>query len=291
MFATLAKNPSDIPFALLYLLEPGGASARLATHSGLNESGTDVAPSRIDFAGSEASPVWPVKEVAESGSLRVVPVPASSALPMGLSHQRITMAVALPVTARANEQPWGVLVAGVNPARPLDSEYRTFFGLVAGQLATAIQNAQAAEEERRRAEQLAELDRAKTTFFSNVSHELRTPLTLMMGPIEDLLRKARDESQDRDTIEVVHRNCLRMLKLVNALLDFSRIEAGRLEPSCEPTDLAAYTAELAGAFRASAERAGLRFTVDCAPLEKPVPVDRDMWEKICLLYTSPSPRD
>src|SRR5205823_5589603 len=145
------------------------------------------------------------KEVAESGSLRVVPAPASAALPPGLSDQPITMAVALPVTARATERPWGVFVAGVNPARPLDTEYRTFFGLVAGQLATAIQNAQAIEEERRRAEQLAELDRAKTTFFSNVSHELRTPLTLMMGPIEDLLRKALEESPPRDgqTLAVV----------------------------------------------------------------------------------------
>jgi len=280
VFTTLAKNRSDAPFALLYQLEPDGGSARLAIHSGLVDAVPEVAPSRIVFP-ADAAP-WPVKEVADSGSLRVIAVPASTALPPGLSGQPITVAVALPVAARAADRPWGVLVAGVNPARPLDVEYRTFFGLVADQLATAIQNAKLAEEERQRAEQLAELDRAKTTFFSNVSHELRTPLTLMMGPIEDLLRKAREEVPpgDLDTLAVVHRNCLRLLKLVNTLLDFSRIEAGRLEPHCEPTDLAAFTAELAGAFRASAERAGLRFTVDCEPLVSLVPVDRDMWEKI-----------
>jgi signal transduction histidine kinase len=283
VFTTLAKNSSDVPFALLYLLEPDGLSARLVIQSGLTGAFAEVAPAHMVFAA--AGVPWPVKEVADSGSLRVIPVPASTALPPGLSGQPITLAVALPVAARAADRPWGVLVAGVNPARPLDVEYRTFFGLVADQLATAIQNAQSAEEERQRAEQLAELDRAKTTFFSNVSHELRTPLTLMMGPIEDLLRKAREVREeapvdDLDTLTVVHRNCLRLLKLVNTLLDFSRIEAGRLEPSCEPTDLAAFTAELAGAFRASAERAGLRFSVDCEPLVSLVPVDRDMWEKI-----------
>ena len=143
----------------------------------------------------------------------------------------------------------------------------------------AIANARAYEEERKRAEALAEIDRAKTAFFSNVSHEFRTPLTLMLGPLEDELR---ENSKGRERIEIAHRNSLRLLKLVNTLLDFARIEAGRIEAVYEPTDLAAATAELASVFRSAIEKAGLRLVVDCPPLPEEVYVDREMWEKIVL---------
>lgn len=73
-----------------------------------------------------------------------------------------------------------------------------------------------------------------------------------------------------------------MLKLVNTLLDFSRIEAGRTQGNYEPTDLATYTAELASLFRSTVEQAGLQLTVDCPPLAEPIYVDREMWEKIVL---------
>ncbi len=157
--------------------------------------------------------------------------------------------------------------------------------LLAGQVATAVTNARAYEEERQRAEALAELDRAKTAFFSNVSHEFRTPLTLMLGPVEDVLAEPDDRAAaaaQRERLEVVHRNGLRLQKLVNTLLDFSRIEAGRVQAVYEPTDLAAFTADLASNFRSACEKAGLDLTVDCPPLPEPVYVDREMWEKVVL---------
>jgi PAS domain S-box-containing protein len=132
-------------------------------------------------------------------------------------------------------------------------------------------------------ERLQELDRAKTAFFSNVSHEFRTPLTLMMGPLEDLLAESNGlRKEDHERLLIAHRNSLRLLKLVNSLLDFARIEAGRIQASYEPADIAAFTAELASVFRSAIERAGLKLVVDCPPLSEPAYIDREMWEKIVL---------
>jgi signal transduction histidine kinase len=188
----------------------------------------------------------------------------------------------LPLATPGQARLAGVLVTGVSPRRALDDEYRGFFELVAGHSAGAIADARAYEAERRRAEALAELDRAKTAFFSNVSHEFRTPLTLMLGPLEDLRGAPAVPADVRERLDLIQRNGVRLLKLVNALLDFSRIEAGRVEAVYEPTDLAAYTAELASVFRSAVERAGLRLVIQCRPLSAPVYVDRAMWEKVVL---------
>ncbi|MDZ7967369.1 MAG: ATP-binding protein [Nostoc sp. DedSLP03] len=147
-----------------------------------------------------------------------------------------------------------------------------------------VRESAAREQERQRAESLAELDRAKTLFFSNVSHEFRTPLTLLLAPLSDALSDSANPlpQEQQKRLEIAHRNSLRLLKLVNTLLDFSRIEAGRMEAVYKPTDLALYTTELASVFRSAIERAGLRLAVDCPSLPEPVYVDREMWEKIVL---------
>ncbi len=173
------------------------------------------------------------------------------------------------------------LIVGLNSQRPFDDQYRVFLELVADQLGTALANARAYEEERGRAEALARLDRAKTVFFSNVSHEFRTPLTLMLGPTEEALASP-ERVLAGDALDMVHRNELRLLKLVNTLLDFSRIEAGRSDARYVPTDLSHFTAEIASTFRSAFTHAGVDFTVECPPLSQPVFVDREMWEKIVL---------
>jgi signal transduction histidine kinase len=127
---------------------------------------------------------------------------------------------------------------------------------------------------------LGELDAAKTAFFSNVSHEFRTPLTLMLGPLEDLLAHGTLTGEQRERVQLAHDHALRLLKLVNALLDFSRIEAGRLNAAYAPLDLATFTAELAGMFQSAGEKAGVRLVIDCPAMSEPAFVDRDMWEKI-----------
>jgi signal transduction histidine kinase len=129
---------------------------------------------------------------------------------------------------------------------------------------------------------LGDLDRAKTAFFSNVSHEFRTPLTLMLGPLEDALADATAalSPSQATRIRAAHDGALRLLKLVNALLDFSRLEAGRMKAAYAPLDIAEFTAELTAMFQSAIEKTELRLVIDCPKLSELPWVDRDMWEKI-----------
>jgi PAS domain S-box-containing protein len=142
----------------------------------------------------------------------------------------------------------------------------------------------------RQREELAKLDVLKTQFFANISHEFRTPLTLILGPLEDALANTHGvlPMGAARSLSTSHRNALRLLKLVNTMLDFSRIEAGRVQAFYQPVDLAALTSELASNFRSLCEKAGLRLIVQCATLspDEPAYVDRDMWEKIVLNLVS-----
>ena len=280
---TLADNPHDVPFALFYLADAEGQRLTLAGSIGLARA-TPASPVVVDIQDGKGP--WPFLQAVTTG--RAVEVDDLAGrfgpLPGGAWPEPSRRAVVLPMARPGQAQLAGFVVAGVSPRRPLDDGYRGFLDLLAGQVATAIANARAYEEERSRAERLAELDRAKIAFFSNVSHEFRTPLTLMLGPVEDILAKPEGgmPPEDRALLEVVNRNGLRLLRLVNTLLDFSRIEAGRVRASYQPTDLAALTADLASVFRSACERAGLGLAVDCPPLAEPVFVDREMWEKVVL---------
>lgn len=281
-----SENPHDLPFLLLYLLD-GTDTAKLAGMTGLEQSST-ASPPQIDLHDPHA--LWPLGQVNRTGQRVDVlnSIDRFGPLPGGAWPESPERAVVLPLANPAQNQLAGFMVAGISPRRPFDDGYSGFLDLLAGQIATSITSARAYEEERKRAEALAELDQAKTTFFSNVSHEFRTPLTLMLGPVEDTLSDPELPltASQRNRLEVAHRNSLRLLKLVNSLLDFSRIEAGRIQAVYQPTDLAEFTAELASNFRSACEKAGLALTVNSSPLAQPVFVDRDMWEKIVLNLVS-----
>ena len=277
--AALGDQQKDVSFALIYLFE-GEDSARLAGSIGLPDS-TALAPECI--RSGETSVAWKMDAVLQGRPLSLDKLEALQ-LPGGAWPEPSTTVMLLPLSKGGHERPRGFLVAGASPRREFDDKYREFFELLAGGVASAIANAEAHDEERRRAEALAELDRVKTAFFSNVSHEFRTPLTLLLGPLEELLTKKGVglDAADWTQLDLAHRNSLRLLRLVNALLDFSRIEAGRSQAAYEPTDLAQLTGELASVFRSAIERAGMRLVIDCPPLPEPVYIDRDMWEKIVL---------
>ncbi|MFE5396182.1 SpoIIE family protein phosphatase [Streptomyces sp. NPDC056568] len=274
----LNGNRRDLPFTLTYLLEDDG-SAQLADATGL-AGGHPAAPATLPADGSG---LWPVAAPTrgESVLMSLEDAPFGD-LPAGDWPRSPSQALVLPLLQQGGS-PYGFLVAGLNRYRSLDDAYRGFVELVAGHLAAGIASARSYEAQQRRAEELAELDRAKTAFFSNISHEFRTPLTLIMGPVEELRSQLTGaDAQVREELDVVHRNGLRLGKLVNSLLDFSRIEAGRMQARFEPVDLSLVTADLASVFRSAVDKAGLDFHIDCAQLPEPVYTDRGMWEKVIL---------
>ncbi|KAA5611237.1 response regulator [Rhodovastum atsumiense] len=289
--ATLTENTFDLPFVLLYQFEESGqsdesggnagAGYRLAARTGI-ATGTAASPPVL--AHGVASP-YPLD--TPGGSHAPVTVTGLAAMlrdtTCGPYEEPPDCAVMAPIGPSETGRPAALMIAGVSPRLPFDDAYRGFYELVAAALANGLANAQAYEAERRRAEALAVIDRAKTAFFSNISHEFRTPLTLLLGPVEDALADAAPlPPAQRERLQVAHRNALRLLRLVNSLLDFSRIEAGRVQARFEPTDLAGLTIDLASNFRSACERAGLDLRADCPPLGAPVHVDREMWEKIVL---------
>jgi signal transduction histidine kinase/FixJ family two-component response regulator len=279
-----SHHPKDIPFALLYLLDADRQSACLAGVAG-TEAGQPFSQPIVVLADADDDRAgWPLAEVVRSERPLLVErlEERFGTVPPGPWADPPSRALLLPIPSTIQHRLAGVLVLGISAWLELDELYRGFCELATTQVATAIANARAYEEERMRAQALAELDRAKTAFFSNVSHEFRTPLTLLLGMVEDGLGDATDVLSPAHRVrqEIAHRNALRLLRLVNTLLEFSRIEAGRVQASFEATDLATYTAELASVFRSACERAGLRLTIACPPLSEPVYVDREMWEKI-----------
>lgn len=276
----LAGNDADFPFALLYLINEDGQKATLAASAGLDDYAGPGKPLTIslDNTGPQA---WPLADISADSLLVINDVVNTvDAMPAGRWQESPNQVVVATLTG-SGRQPYGFLVIGVSPLRVFDDAYKELIRLAADQIARRVGTARAYEEERKRVEALAELDRAKTAFFLNVSHELRTPLTLMLGPTEDALRHS-DQILAPEELEMVHRNALRMLKLVNTLLDFSRIEAGRTDVSYAPTDLTRLTLELVSTFRSAIEKAGLALVVDIQDLDNKVYVDSDKWEKIVL---------
>ncbi|MEH0973789.1 ATP-binding protein [Micromonospora sp. CPCC 205546] len=272
----IGRHPLDVPFAAFYLRE--GALLRRVACVGA-EPVAEVLP---DTTPADQEHGWGLAAAAAGTTTEVTGIDRRLALPAGPWGDAVGTALALPLPSAEADQPLGVLLVGVSPSRGLDEAYRSFHALLTQQVAVAVRNAQAYEEERRRAEALAELDRVKTGFFTNVSHEFRTPLTLMLGPLADALNDNEHPlpATQRERVDTAWRNATRLLTLVNSLLTFSSLEAGQAHSEAREVDLAGLTTELASVFRAAVERAGLRLEVDCPPLPRPVCVDPVNWERI-----------
>jgi signal transduction histidine kinase/DNA-binding NarL/FixJ family response regulator len=279
---SLAQHSTDVPFSLFFLMDDDGRRAHRVAAFGLPE-GAAASPPIIDLGDATSETGWPLAAVAAARRSQSVPHLGRrfGILHAGPYPEAIRDGYVVPLMRRGQDRLYGFWIVGLNPRHALDDKYEGFFELAAEHIVGAIGNAAAFQEERLRAEGLLEIDRQKTAFFHNVSHEFRTPLTLILGPVSDAVASPGRALTGPNLISV-ERNALRLLKLVNALLEFSRIEAGRVQATYRPTDLPTLTRELASAFQSLAERAGLTLTIDCAPLGEPIYVDQDMWEKIVL---------
>jgi signal transduction histidine kinase len=278
----LAKNPRDAPFAAIYVFDDSGV-ALLRASTGLPP---DHSLPRSIALDDQPSTGWPILTVAPLQWPRVIQdvVALGLRVPARPYPELTRSAVVVSIPSNVADKAAGVLVVGVSPRRVFDSEYESFFELVAGHIGTSIADAQAHEAQLRRSELLAELDRSRTAFFTNVSHEFRTPLTLILGPLESALAQLKSSSREElaGELESVRRNAFRLLRLVNALLDFSRIEAGVARARFEPIDISKTTIDLASTFRSAVEHAGLKFVVRCDAIDEPIFVDRSMYEMVVL---------
>ncbi|OBH90095.1 SpoIIE family protein phosphatase [Mycobacterium sp. E2989] len=268
--AVCGAQPLDLPFIAVYADDElaGGVSLRGATKSVSPLLPAELA--RLTDWDSES------RSRAEVRLIDDVPT-AIPGIADALAADCPDQALVLPLGEASAA---GALVVGISPRRPLDTQYRGFCQLLADQLTSTFAQIVSYEQQRQRADALAELDRAKTAFLTNVSHEFRTPLTLLLGPLDDALSEAPPESVLAERLSTAGRNARRLQRLVDSLLDFSRIEAGRANAKLACTDVGALTAHIASSFTELCHRAGLELVVDCSPVL--ADVDPGMWETIIL---------
>lgn len=279
--AAIGENNRDFPFAIIYKIDEQGKYARVQATAGIDQSLPEpLSLDVIELSDADSNGINLSRVVEENSATCVATGDSWQDLPKGAWDIMPHHYVHVPIKSPNKKFPLAILTAGLNPYRKFDSGYKDFLQLIADQVSQGVHNALAYEAERRRAEVMEELDKAKTLFFTNISHEFRTPITLLLGNIEEALRDSETAPKNLERLEVANRNAMRLLKLVNMLLDFSRIESGRQDANYVFTDMAAFTKNLAGNFQSLVEKAGLAFIVDADTVEQPVYLDRQMWEKI-----------
>ncbi len=275
----LEVNNKDFPFALIYKIENDGSKATLVASTDNTEDHSEIHKEiNLEKPGINSSNI--AKAVAENRLIESINNGRWKNLPKGAWEVKPQGFVHVPIKAANKKFPLAILTIGLNPYRKFDTGYQNFVQLIADRISLGVNNVMAYEEERKRIKALEELDKAKTIFFSNISHEFRTPLTLMLGNIEETLSEPGSVPKNLERMNTTHRNAMRLLKLVNTLLDFSRIESGRQKAFYSLTDIGSYTNNLAANFRSIVEKAGLKFIVKADSIIQPVYIDKQMWEKI-----------
>lgn len=268
----------ELEFLLMYLITEDGNRALCVGRSGKAAQRGGASPS-VELTGSDALAALFRELAATTQASKLIEggLIAGHEPQMSASARHV---VAAPIRRGSTDPVDGFLVAGISNGFKPDASFRHFLEMVGLGLGRSVAAGRAREEERARTRAIAALEQAKTALFSNASHELRTPLTLILGPLDQALDDMSVKGITRERIALARKSASRMLKIVNGLLDFSRIEAGERKGAFQPTDLAQLTRDVAAMFGSAAESAGLDLSVDCPPLARTVDVDREAWEQI-----------
>jgi signal transduction histidine kinase len=275
--AALAES-ADVPFVLMYEVDHGNRRAHCVA-ARAHEGEIDPRHPIVDLDAILELPAALFSALADRRSDGTLVDSKLFIVPDRDGPPPPRRAYAAPVARGATDPTSGLVIAGVRDELRFESPYEAFLKMAASGIGRSVAAARARKSERERADAIAALDRAKTALFSDASHELRTPLALILGNLDELLEDGRLPASAHDPLAAAHRGAMRMLKLVGALLDFSRIEAGA-QIAAAPTDVAQLTSEIAATFRSTVERAGLRLVVDCPRLAAPAYVDADAWERV-----------
>ncbi|CAE6427624.1 unnamed protein product [Rhizoctonia solani] len=308
--------PDDHPIApstIKYVLNPLTLRPYLNTFDAdteIDPSSVSDATSREDVPGSPMGsalstthPPTPSSKLVElgldltkvfaSGTIELVdPLPAH--LAPGLDSRGFKdlprMAAVMPISTNSTQSgrsahgralPCGVLLVGLNTRRAYDADYASWLESVGSGLSNQLTVVLQREADMRMMEERERMDKAKTMFFTNVSHELRTPLTLIQAPLEQLLVSSSISKDAQYKIQLAVRNSRRLKKLIDSIMDMSKLEAGRLVGNFRPVQLARVTADLAALFRSMAEKKRIDYCIDCDATSEPaIYVDIDLWEKI-----------
>ncbi len=211
----LTDNTFDIPFSLIYLWDREERSLCLAPQSGFQPDPLlTPLPLGMDGDTFHPEPWWPLS-LSPKWEEIVFPIDMPLYLPEWPWPELPNQGMALPLESWETQRQSGYLIVGISPRLAMNDRYLEFLNLLAMVISGSINRAQVRNEERKRIEALAELNRAKPKFFSNVSHGFRTPLTLILGSLDEAMHTTTFTTAP--AVEVAHRNAMRMLKLVNTL--------------------------------------------------------------------------
>ncbi|KAL1410450.1 hypothetical protein Q8F55_004461 [Vanrija albida] len=264
------------------------AKHKLSVQSRLGSFSTDSRDSTMATVTLDADGWWPIAQALSTRQTIVVTDFAQliQGFPMREWPEKSQHAVVIPLLNDTSDAvPSGVIVLGLNPRRRITDQYTNWIQALRHSLSATLMSVQSAEEEQARVREKAKLERAKTLLVQSAAHEFRTPLTLIAAPLDELLRSQLRPAQRR-LVKLADRNKRILQRLVDSLLDFSRIETGLISARFVRGDLGKFVHDIADIFKPTVQRAALAFVVEVEESPEPVAFDPTLIETVLSTFMS-----